>query len=74
MQRLFWYSVQTLGFWIPVMTIRANSRIEYAVVIEMHSICALEMWRLWNTNSLVDGRAVVFIFNKYKKYHKQKPD
>ena len=70
MQSLFWYSVQTLGFWIPVMTIGANSRIEYAVVIEMHSICGVE--KLWNMNSLVDGRAAVFIFNKYKKYHKQK--
>jgi len=56
------------------MTIRANSRIEYAVVIEMHSICALEIWRLWNMNSLVDGRAAVFIFNKYKKYHNQKTE
>jgi len=52
------------------MTIGANSRIEYAVVIEMHSICGVE--KLWNMNSLVDGRAAVFIFNKYKKYHKQK--
>jgi hypothetical protein len=40
MQRVFGYSVQTLRFRIPAMTIRANSRIQYAVVIEMHSICA----------------------------------
>jgi hypothetical protein len=53
------------------MTIRANSRIEYAVVIGMHSICALEIRRLWNMYSSVDGRAEVFIFNKSKKYDKQ---
>jgi hypothetical protein len=74
MQRVFGYSVQTLSFWIPLMTIRANSRIEYAVLIEMHSICVLEIRRLWNMYSLVDGRAAVFIFNKFKKYDKQKPN
>jgi hypothetical protein len=50
------------------MTIRGNSRIEYAVVIEVHSICALDVRRLWNVYSLVDGSAAVFIFNKFKKY------